>query len=162
LSHYYEGRRRPLSAYAFGMIDRWARMASQTPWLANALGNAPVLRQILGKALHLAPQRSLPRFASRTFRNLAHRQGVAGLGIGANADPKKQVVLWADTFNNYFHPETCEAALEVLTDAGFQVRVSRQHLCCGRPLYDFGMLDRAKAYLKQVLDALAAEIEAVI
>jgi Fe-S oxidoreductase len=70
------------------------------------------------------------------------------------------VLLWADTFNNYFHPETAQAALRVLEQAGFNVMVPRQHLCCGRPLYDFGMLDRAKAYLQNVMSVLGPAIEA--
>jgi len=68
--------------------------------------------------------------------------------------------LWVDTFTNYFHPEIGRAALEVLEEAAFQVRVPQSHLCCGRPLYDFGMLDQAKKYLIRVMQSLAAEIDA--
>ena len=67
-----------------------------------------------------------------------------------------EVILWADTFNNYFHPETSRAALEVLQSAGFHVTVPQGHLCCGRPLYDFGMLDKAKQYLERILSVLSA------
>ena len=70
--------------------------------------------------------------------------------------------MWADTFNNYFCPETSQAALEVLRDAGFKVSVPQIHLCCGRPLYDFGMLDKAKEYLQRILSALRAQIDAGI
>lgn len=70
--------------------------------------------------------------------------------------------MWADTFNNYFCPGTSQAAHQVLTDAAFNVQVSQKHLCCGRPLYDFGMLDRAKIYLKRILEALAPQIDAGI
>src|SRR5262249_26566488 len=42
----------------------------------------------------------------------------------------------------------------------FQVVVPRGHLCCGRPLYDHGFLDRAKRYLLHVLTALRDEIAA--
>jgi Fe-S oxidoreductase len=70
--------------------------------------------------------------------------------------------LWADTFNNYFHPDTSRAALEVLQAAGFQVTVPQIHLCCGRPLYDFGMLDRAKEYLERIMSALSVQIMAGI
>lgn len=151
LSHYYETHRRPLEAYAFGMIDRWARLASVFPRLANAGPRMPVLRALVRRALHLAPGRELPRFATSTFRRWARRQGVA-------AGPP--VILWADTFNNYFHPEAAIAAYDVLGAAGFGVRVPMRHLCCGRPLYDFGMLDRAKTYLRTVMDALGREIDA--
>ena len=72
------------------------------------------------------------------------------------------VLLWPDTFNNYFHPETAKAAVEVLEAAGFRVIVPKANLCCGRPLYDHGMLDRAQALLLQILDELSPEIEAGI
>ncbi len=71
-------------------------------------------------------------------------------------------MLWADTFNNHFHPQTLKAAVEVLEDAGFHVMVPQQSLCCGRPLYDFGMLDTARRLLRQILDMLRPEIEAGI
>ena len=64
------------------------------------------------------------------------------------------VLLWADTFNNHFLPSTAKAAAEVLEAAGFDVRVPHAHLCCGRPLYDVGMLDRAKSLLLQIMDEL--------
>jgi Fe-S oxidoreductase len=70
------------------------------------------------------------------------------------------VLLWADTFNNHFLPATAKAAVEVLEAAGFDVTVPRAHLCCGRPLYDVGMLNRAKALLLQIMDELLPEIEA--
>jgi Fe-S oxidoreductase len=73
-----------------------------------------------------------------------------------------EVLLWPDTFNNYFLPQTARAAVEVLETAGFQVRIPRANLCCGRPLYDFGMLDRAERLLLEILDELEPEIEAGI
>jgi len=71
-----------------------------------------------------------------------------------------KVFLWADTFNNYFHPTTMQAAHEVLASTGFDVQLPTKHLCCGRPLYDFGLLDTAKKYLLKVLDALAPQLAA--
>ncbi len=161
LSHYYETHRRPLEAYAFGLIDQWARLASAFPRLANAAPRAPGLSTLVRRALHLAPGRELPRFATTTFRRWARRQGIPAAGTGAPpAASGLDVILWADTFNNYFHPEAAVAASEVLGAAGFGVRVPAGHLCCGRPLYDFGMLDRAKTYLRRVMDALGGEIDA--
>ena len=61
------------------------------------------------------------------------------------------MILWADTFNNHFTPAVAKAAVEVLEHAGYQVRVPAQSLCCGRPLYDYGMLDTAKSLLRQTL-----------
>jgi Fe-S oxidoreductase len=71
-----------------------------------------------------------------------------------------RVILWADTFNNHFHPRTAQAAVEVLEAAGFDVNVPQAELCCGRPLYDWGMLDDAKDALRRILGALREPIEA--
>jgi FAD/FMN-containing dehydrogenase/Fe-S oxidoreductase len=153
LSHYYEQRARPLQAYAFGLVDRWARLGSLAPGAANLLAGAPGVKTLLG----IAPQRRLPRLAGGSFRRWARREGVPA---PAAAGAAGEVILWADTFNNYFRPQTSRAALEVLRAAGMRVTVPRGHLCCGRPLYDFGMLNRAKNYLQEILQALRGPIEA--
>jgi FAD/FMN-containing dehydrogenase/Fe-S oxidoreductase len=153
LSHYYEGRLRPRSAYAFGLIDRWARLASVAPWLANWATHAPGLSAIAKAAAGVRQERTIPAFAGRTFRAwMRAREPKPGV--------TDSVILWADTFNNYFTPQVAQAAVEVLEDAGFRVEVPRGHLCCGRPLYDFGMLDRAASYLEHVLGALGEAIRA--
>jgi Fe-S oxidoreductase len=159
LAHYYDDKGRPLHAHLFGKIDRWARLASAAPGIVNLLSNTLGLRQLLGLALGLAPQRQLPRFASLHFRRWAARHQPEVFEKQDNSK-KPQVFLWVDTFNNYFHPETSRAALEVLEHAGFNVKCSRQVLCCGRPLYDFGMLTDAKRYLRNIMDVLSEEIEA--
>src|SRR5688572_7680225 len=161
LAHYYDGRRRPLEAYAFGLIDKWAALGSQTPRLANLAMNAPGVTSLVKRLLHLAPQREMPRLANQSFTSWARKAKVPSPGDRtAPATATRDVILWADTFNNYFHPSTSRAALEVLRAAGLRVTVPRARLCCGRPLYDFGMLDRAKAYLQRVMDHLGPQIDA--
>jgi FAD/FMN-containing dehydrogenase/Fe-S oxidoreductase len=165
LAHYYEENSRPLHAYAFGMIDRWAKLASHTPRLANFFSSAPIFKQIMQGILHLAPQRKMPQFATATFQSWARKHKVAditGSAPAAHANGKGDIILWADTFNNYFHPDTSRAALEVLQSAGFNVMVPQIHLCCGRPLYDFGLLNEAKEYLEQVMSVLTKQIVAGI
>jgi FAD/FMN-containing dehydrogenase/ferredoxin len=163
LSHYYEGKARPLHAHAFGRIDRWARMASLISGLVNFVNSRRIVRPILNQFLGLAPERELPQFAAVSFQRWM-RNRVPVTEKAQKASPATaehpEVILWADTFNNYFHPETSRAALAVLEDAGFHVTTPRQHLCCGRPLYDFGMLDEAKKYLGRILQALGPQIDA--
>jgi Fe-S oxidoreductase len=152
LSHYYEGRWRPRSAYAFGNIATWARLASIAPGLANLATQAPFLQDVAKFVAGMPRERSIPAFARETFRAwFRKRQPRNASG--------KPVLLWPDTFNNYFLPETGKAAVEVLEAAGFHVCLPKAGLCCGRPLYDWGMLDRAKHLLLEILDALAPEIE---
>src|SRR5579863_6937074 len=152
LSHYYKGRRRPRSAYAFGNIAMWARMASFAPALANLATQTPLLREVAKFVAGMPRQRSIPAFARETFRTWFRRRESRNL-------KRAPVLLWPDTFNNYFLPETGKAAVEVLEAAGFHVLLPKAGLCCGRPLYDWGMLERAKRLLSDVLDALAPEIE---
>ena len=68
------------------------------------------------------------------------------------------VLLWPDTFTNFFQPEIARAAVAVLEAAGHRVTIPRRVLCCGRPLYDFGMLDLARRQLRQILETLRQEI----
>ncbi|HVO80379.1 MAG TPA: FAD-linked oxidase C-terminal domain-containing protein [Terriglobales bacterium] len=152
LSHYYQGRIRPRSAYAFGNIDLWARLASHAPGLANLATQLPFLREISKLVAGMPLHRSIPAFAPQTFRDWFARRAPRPDG--------SPVVLWPDTFNNYLLPHTAQAAVEVLEAAGFRVLLPLAPLCCGRPLYDFGMLDRAKRLLLDTLDTLAIEIEA--
>ncbi len=77
-----------------------------------------------------------------------------------NAALPQSVLLWPDTWNNYYHPQTLTAAETVLTQAGFRVETPTGHICCGRPLYDFGLLDAARAYLAKILDRMAPQIDA--
>ena len=152
LSHYYEGRVRPISAYAFGNIDLWARLASNAPGLVNLTTQLPFLREIAKLAAGIPLQRNIPAFAAQSFKSWFRRRGSSVNGPTA--------LLWADTFNNYFLPATAKAAVDVLEDAGFRVAVPQANLCCGRALYDFGMLDRAEELLLQILDELSPAIEA--
>jgi FAD/FMN-containing dehydrogenase/Fe-S oxidoreductase len=162
LAHHYEGESRPLAHHAFGRIDVFARLAGFAPHLVNAINKAPITGSLIKKILHIHPNRTFPRFAKpfTPDRRLARQPERRRDRRPALSDAAPQVFLWADTFNNYFHPATMRAAHNVLTTAGFRVSLPTQHLCCGRPLYDFGMLDTAKKYLVKTLNALAPQLAA--
>ena len=152
LSHYYEGRRRPVQAWSMGRIGEWAPLAGRFPRVANFLTQAPGFAALAKAIAGIAPERSLPRFAQANFRTLfAARQ------VDRGGEP---VVLWPDTFNNHFRPHTAVAAVAVLEAAGCRVELPREPLCCGRPYYDFGMLDSAKRALEHVMASLGAQIDA--
>jgi Fe-S oxidoreductase len=153
LSHYYARRLRPRSAYAMGLVYWWARLGSLMPRVVNALTATPGLADAMKWLGDVAPARAVPRFADRTFRHWFERRTAAITG-------GRRVILWPDTFNNHFFPDTARAAVEVLEAAGFSVTLPRRSLCCGRPLYDYGMLTLAKRMLRRTLDALRADIRA--
>jgi FAD/FMN-containing dehydrogenase/Fe-S oxidoreductase len=154
LSHYYEGHRRPLSAYAFGLIAYWARLGSIAPDLVNLVTQTPVLDVLAKLGSGMAFERRIPPFAPFTFKQWFARRRPAPGPSGP------RVILWADTFNNHFHPQTAINAVGALERAGFHVVVPQAPLCCGRPLYDYGMLDTAKLWLRQILDTLSGDIAA--
>jgi Fe-S oxidoreductase len=158
LAHHYERQARPLNHYGFAQIGLWARLSSHAPGLVNFFAQTAGFRQIGKHVLGAAPNRHLPSFASQSFKKwFGKSRSKSKLPFS-----EKSVLLWPDTFNNYFHPESAIAAVEVLESAGFEVRLPRRQVCCGRPFYDFGMLDRAKRQLLRTLHALRAEIEAGI
>jgi FAD/FMN-containing dehydrogenase/Fe-S oxidoreductase len=143
LSHYYKGRLRPIAAYTMGWIHRWSPLAARAPRLAN------LLMRVSKPMLGIAPQRKMPRYAQRTFRDQFK---------AAELKPGPRVLLWPDTFNNYFRPQTALAAVEVLEAAGYQVTIPRKQLCCGRPLYDWGFLDAAKKLLHEAMTELDPDV----
>ena len=147
LSHYYEGKLRPRHAYAFGWIHIWSNLASIAPSFANLFTQVPGLRSIAKFLAGVHPDRKIPAFAPQTFKQWyrTHKP----------KNPKgAPVVLFADTFNNHFHPDVAIAATEVLEDAGFRVHVPMADVCCGRPLYDYGFLGMAKRWWFDLLDKL--------
>jgi FAD/FMN-containing dehydrogenase/Fe-S oxidoreductase len=158
LSHYYAGRLRPRGAYAFGLIHWWARMASYAPRLVNFFARTPQFREVAKWSAEVAPERSIPEFATQTFRSWWQQRQAAGETL-ATGDP---VILWADTFTNHFEPEVAKAAVEVLEDAGCRVIVPEAALCCGRPLYEFGFLQLAKRQLRRIIETLREPIRAGI
>ncbi len=153
LGHHYQDRIHPLQHYLFGFMDRWASLAAIAPGLANLPMRIPGVSGLVKTIAGVAQQRTLPQFAGRSFRAEYRNRP------GGNGTP---LLLWPDTWNNYFHPQVLGAAHEVLSSAGFQVQVPAKHICCGRPLYDFGFLDEARKYLLGILDRLGPQIDAGI
>jgi FAD/FMN-containing dehydrogenase/Fe-S oxidoreductase len=153
LAHHYQGRLRPVAAYSMGLIHAWARLAALAPGLVNALAQSPLTAPLVKRLGGIAPERQIPAFSRRTFKQMWRSR--------PPRHPEGQpVLLWPDTFNDHFFPETALAAAEALEALGFRVTVPAADVCCGRPLYDFGMLDTAKRLLQKDLRVLEADIAA--
>jgi FAD/FMN-containing dehydrogenase/Fe-S oxidoreductase len=147
LANYFRHHHRPLALHFFGRIHEAARAASVVPRAANAIASgpaAPLIRRVLG----FHPLRDLPRFATVTFRQWFRGHTPPNPEGG-------EVLLFPDTFSNFFEPEVAIAAAEVIERAGFRVMIPDQDVCCGRPLYEQGMLDAARI---RMLDTAAALI----
>src|SRR5436190_1455931 len=143
LSKHFKRRLRPRAAYSMGLINLHAQLASRMPRVANFVASLGFVKRLGG----VAPQREMPKFAQQTFKDWFAQRTCPNPG----ADP---IVLFADTFNNHLHPDVAKACVRVLEAAGYRVVVPEQPLCCGRPLYDYGMLPMAHRYLERLLDGL--------
>jgi FAD/FMN-containing dehydrogenase/Fe-S oxidoreductase len=148
-SHYYEGRLRPRAAYSMGLIHWWARAASLAPGFANLLTQTPGIATIAKFAGGLAEERRIPAFPNQTFR-----AWFAQHPPRRSDGQAREVVLFPDTFNNFFRPQTAIAAVQVLEAAGWRVTIPPRLLCCARPLYDWGMLESADRLVRELLDTL--------
>jgi Fe-S oxidoreductase len=141
----YRHRARPAAHYSLGWLPWWAQLASAMPHLVNRLANgrlAPLGKRLAG----VDPRRAAPPFATQTFRHWFDQHPTA------TGDP---VMLWVDTFTNHFTPEVGVAAVQVLEDAGYSVRIPPRRLCCGLTWISTGQLDTARKKLQRSVIALA-------
>jgi Fe-S oxidoreductase len=166
LQHHYARRLRPASHYSMGWLPLWSRLASVAPAAVNALTGS-ALKVPLKRALGIAPERELPRFASRSLRSSLHRRRPTGPTSPTSpisstsstsstrpTSPGGKVVLWPDSFSSYLAPEVGEAAVAVLEDAGFEVLLPRGPVCCGLTWISTGQLGVARAVLRRSLRSL--------
>jgi Fe-S oxidoreductase len=144
----WKHRLRPRHAYAFGLIDQVARVASRAPGIVNFLTHTPPFAQAFKLAAGMTQEREVPEFAPLTLQRWFRQRGRTTNPGG------RKVVLFPDTFNNHMHTDVGVAAVEALEAAGWQVLMPEGHVCCGRPLYDYGFLGLAERYLRRSLDQL--------
>ena len=155
LSHYYQGRLRPRAAYSMGLIFFWSRLAMLAPGVVNAALRSPAVGPAMKWLAGFTQHREAPAYAAESFQTWwSRRRSPRARDLNLPA-----VVLWPDTFCNYFLPGTLKAAATVLEDAGYRVVVPTAPLCCGRPLYDYGMLDLARSKLLDILYVLQPAIQ---
>ncbi len=154
LHHHYKSLRRwrPRYAYAFGLIDQAARVGSRMPELVNFAARTPGISHAAKLAAGMARGREIPSFAPMSLQQWFRRRG------GSRNPSGPRVLLWPDTFNNYFHTDVGVACVEALEAAGWHVLMPEGHVCCGRPLYDYGFLDLAERYLHKTLEVLRDEV----
>lgn len=156
LYHHYKSVRRwrPRYAYAFGFIDQASRLASRMPEVVNFATHTPGLARLAKLVAGIDRRRPLPRFAPMTLQQWFRERGGTANPYG------RPVVLFPDTFNNHFHTDVGVACVEAIEAAGWKVIMPETHVCCGRPLYDYGFLDMAERYLHNVLDVLRPHVRA--
>lgn len=159
LSHYYRRRLRPAPMYAMGLLPLAARAVSSSPAVARAVNATMASRtagRVLKRAAGIATNRPAPVFAPAGLR----RSQRSSAGVVDRSPELTSVVVWPDTFTEAFSPATGESLVWSLTALGEQVAVPSRWACCGRTLYDFGMLDLAKVSLRRLVRVLGPWVDA--
>jgi FAD/FMN-containing dehydrogenase/Fe-S oxidoreductase len=153
LAHHYEGRLRPRSHYALGWLPVAAAAVSRAraARVVNALARTPLLPKLATRAAGLEP-REIPLFAPEPLQRWWQRRGGPRPGL------RGTVLLWPDTFTNYFHPHIGQAAVAVLEDAGWTVELPSEPVCCGLTWISTGQLDTAKRVLGRAVAQLAEHV----
>jgi FAD/FMN-containing dehydrogenase/Fe-S oxidoreductase len=173
LANYWARHGTPLRARALGSVHRLSAWASRAPALANALAGNAVTRRLNDLVVGIDRRRPVPRWAPRTLTALwqeRNRSGervpvapsaeedsvrrdaavLPGGGDRLQADvaSSDDVLLFNDTFTNYYHPPIGVAAADVLEAAGLSPRLAA-NACCGRPLISQGLLAQARQLAEQ-------------
>jgi Fe-S oxidoreductase len=134
-----------------GYLPRYAWAASRMPWLLNLRDQVPGLATVSQHLIGLSGKRALPRWRRDVFQDPAEPVG----------PPKgREVVLWVDTFNRAFDREIVDAAVKVLSAAGYRVHFPRAEkdarpLCCGRTFLSAGLVEQARVEARRTLAALS-------
>lgn len=171
LYHYRRRHALPWRERLVAYLPRYAPWAARLHGLANLRDRIPGLARLSERMLGLAAARRLPVWRrdvfTRTEAARAARGPDAGRSDGGSGDGR-EVVLWADTFDDYFEPDNLRAARRVLEAGGYRVHVARpaagdaqpgRPLCCGRTFLSTGLVDEARAEARRTLAALAPWVQ---
>ena len=112
--------------------------------MINPLLNQTWFRTLNEYLLGIDHRRSLPKWAPLTLSD----QWVDELQTADQTTP--DVILFRDTFTQYYDPEIGLAATDVLRSAGFTVHL----VCCGRPLISQGLLTEARERAEETVRRL--------
>ena len=166
MARHYQSRKRPMAHTVFGKLGDYLPLMSKMPRLANIAASLPLLGALIRAGLGIEKGKSLPKLATRSFKaqllrlqdELPYFSSEHFSWFGQQDADK--VILWADSFNSHYRPEVLESALRVLVRQGLHVGIAHKHFCCGRPLYEYGLLQDAGMRLQKILDNFHAVVPA--
>ncbi len=159
LVHYYRHNGLPLFNRLMGWLPTINTLLYRLPAPVTAnltslinWGMKHGVTKALLEKVGIHPERSLPAYAPQTFAAwFDEQQG----GQATPSAPGKQVVLFHDTWTNYNETHLGEAAVRVLTAAGYAVHLAKGRKCCGRPLITGGQADQARPWVDHNVALLA-------
>lgn len=159
LDETYRGKIRPRSHYILGRLPFWARLTAPFARLANAVMRVPGIVHLARWLAGVDQRRSLPAFAPTRFGRLTAGRR-AGNQYQASRKEGNRVLLWVDSFTEYFSTGPGMAMIRVLESAGYTVETLAKPQCCGLTWITTGQLDHARRLVRSTVDALYPYAEA--
>ncbi len=147
LASYWEEHGTPPAVRMLANAHAVARWGSALAGLANWAASTRLARTANERLLGIDSRRTLPRWAGRTLESR-----VSGRG---HASP--EVLLFNDTFTNYYEPEIGVAAWDLLEASGARVALA-PNVCCGRPLISKGLLKKAREQARRNTELLKTAV----
>jgi FAD/FMN-containing dehydrogenase/Fe-S oxidoreductase len=151
LSDYWRRHGTPLTARALGHVHALSKWGSRLAPLSTTLSASSPGRWLNERLFNIDRRRRPPAWARQTFERLFDKRAArrsAGSG-------RHDVLLFNDTFTNYYNPEVGMAGAAVLAASGFDPALA-PNLCCGRPLISQGLLADARKLAEANTDRLFA------
>ncbi|WRS30446.1 FAD-linked oxidase C-terminal domain-containing protein [Actinomycetaceae bacterium MB13-C1-2] len=153
----YSGRIRPMNHYVLGQLPRWSSLVTAVPPIAQvanwAMGVSPIRKAVFWVS-GLDSRRQMTGFTTQRFSRWFRRRKTS-----AAVATKRDVILWADSFSEYLDPTAARDMVDLLQEAGYQVRIPSSDACCGLTWISTGQLDGAKRRLLKTLDVLGPAAE---
>jgi FAD/FMN-containing dehydrogenase/Fe-S oxidoreductase len=151
LSQHYQGRLRPRSHYSMGWLPAALQLTSRFARVVNATFANPTTSKVIKSLGGIAPERDLPVVARTTFQ----RWWASRPAPSHPRSDAPRVLLWPDTFSNFFDPQVAQAAVAALEHLGYQVEVPSAPLCCGLTWMSTGQLGTARRVLARTVRVLS-------
>jgi FAD/FMN-containing dehydrogenase/Fe-S oxidoreductase len=143
LAGYWQTYGTSMHAQVLGNVRRIAQLAKPFAAVFNWVSATMPVRMLNEVIFGLDRRRTLPALSSRTFESRVRGRNRA----------EANVLLFNDTFTNFYDPDIGVAAWDVIEAAGSAVRLAPNH-CCGRPLISKGLLAKARTLAQQNTEAL--------
>ncbi len=169
LVHYYQHNGLPLFNRMMGWLPTINALLYQLPPAVSAPLTGLInwnMKQDWAKGIlekiGIHPERTLPAYATQTFAAWFNEQPATDFGKLSPGATRPTVILFHDTWTNYNETHLGEAAVRLLTAAGYDVQLAAGRKCCGRPLITGGQADQAKPWVDHNVALLAPYAQAGI
>ncbi len=153
LHHHHHAHGASLRSRLLSSAEEAAVWGSRLAPLSNWIGRSAPARWFTERAFGIDRRRRVPRAVRRTFLDWWESREAVGRSASASG-PNGRIVIFADTFMNYYEPGQGKAAVRVAEHLGASVEVPPR-VCCGRPKISKGFLEEARAQARATVQTLS-------